>query len=108
MPPEARLPSSGARARAGVSGRAGLRREQLGLPRLVLPLVGIRRRLALSGDIGPDGRIGPVLLSPGGGLVVAVRNDGFDRALRLTNPAVNALVRVNDEHVLANIEAVHR
>src|SRR6185312_9032178 len=34
--------------------------------------------------------------------------DRLDRTFRLANAAVDALVRMNDEHVLAFIEAVHR
>jgi hypothetical protein len=34
--------------------------------------------------------------------------DGVDRAFRLAHPAVDALVRVNDEHILAFIEAIDR
>jgi hypothetical protein len=33
--------------------------------------------------------------------------DRVDRALRLAHPAIDALVRVDDEHVLALVEAVH-
>jgi len=32
---------------------------------------------------------------------------GVDRALRLAHPAIDAFVRVDDEHVLALVEAVH-
>jgi hypothetical protein len=36
-----------------------------------------------------------------------VRLDGVDRAFRLAYAAVDALVRMNDEHVLALVETVH-
>src|SRR6185437_9683142 len=39
---------------------------------------------------------------------VAVRHDGLGRAFRLANTAVDAFVRVDDQHVLADIEAVDR
>ena len=40
--------------------------------------------------------------------MLAVRLDGVDWALRLADPAVDALVGVDDEHVLALVEAVDR
>ena len=37
----------------------------------------------------------------------SVRFDRVDRAFRLADPAVDAFVRMNDEHILALVEAVH-
>ena len=33
---------------------------------------------------------------------------GVHRAFRFANPAINAFTRVDDEHILALVEAVHR
>jgi hypothetical protein len=39
-------------------------------------------------------------------LVFCVRLDCVDRAFRLANTAIDAFIRVDDEHVLALVEAV--
>src|SRR5258708_27216841 len=74
------------------------------LPRV--ELLGIRRRLAFERDVGPfRGEIlvhAEPLLQSG----FSVRFDGVDGAFRLANAAIDALVRMDDEHVLAFIEAV--
>jgi hypothetical protein len=45
-----------------------------------------------------------ILLKPG----LGIRLDRVDRTFRLANAAVDALVGMNDEHVGALVEAVHR
>src|ERR1700759_5447725 len=52
------------RLRRAFSGFAGVRREQLGLLRLVLPLVGVRRGVTLASDVRPQGGVRAVLLEP--------------------------------------------
>src|SRR4029078_5618695 len=37
-----------------------------------------------------------------------IRNDGIHRAFRFTDPAIDAFVGVDDQHVLAFVEAVDR
>src|SRR5690349_19162027 len=91
-----------------LSGGAGLFAEQGALARLVLPFLGIGGRLALAGDVRPFRRILPVQLGIFGRPVVAVRHDRLGRAFRLADAAIDALVRVDDQHVLADVEAVHR
>jgi len=87
---------------------ARIGREQIGLVGLVLPVIGVCRRLALPGYVRPQRRIGAVLFQPVGRLVVAVRHDRLDRTLRLAYATIDALVRMDDQHVLADIEAVDR
>src|SRR5262249_38208838 len=78
------------------------------LIRLALPVLCIRRRLALCGDVWPDPSIfgidGQPLFESGLGVCL----DGVDWAFRLANTAIDAFVRMDDEHVLALVEAVYR
>src|SRR5690606_30525890 len=85
---------------------AGLVREVLVVLVLFGPVrVGICRRLALAGDVGPVVvRVVAVQREPGFGLGVGVRHDGLRRALRLADAAVDALVGVDHQHVLALVE----
>src|SRR5689334_25001574 len=80
--------------------------ELLELTVLALPGVGISRRFALARDVGPDLRILAVHLDPSVRARIRVRDDRLRRALRLAHAAVDALVRLDDEHVLALVEAV--
>jgi len=90
------------------SGLAGIGAEQRLLARLVLPIIGIRRRFALAGDIGPLLGVIPVQLHPGGRLVVAIGQNRLCRAFRFADAAINAFIRVDHQHVFADIEAVYR
>lgn len=72
-----------------------------------VPCVGVRRRFALCDDVRPKpGELAvefePVRVERG----VSVGEDRLGRTLRLLNAAVDTLVRVNDQHVLADIEAI--
>src|SRR5262249_9786924 len=69
--------------------------------------VGIWRRRLLGGDIRPAFRILPVELEPFFQIWFGIGLDGVDRAFRLAHPAVDALVRVNDQHGLALVETVY-
>src|SRR6185436_30753 len=86
---------------------AGLRVEVLlELAGDFLPGVGVGRRRPLAGDVRPFHREIGIELEPllrlGGG----VRQDGLGRALWLAHAAVDALVRMDHEHVVALVEAV--
>jgi len=70
--------------------------------------VGIGGRRLLGRDVGPSLGILSVDVEPTIEARLGVRLDGVDRAFRLADPAVDALVGMNDEHVLALVEAVHR
>src|SRR3954451_1274116 len=87
---------------------AGLWGEHLAFAGLVLPIIGIVRRRALARYVRPQGGVRTVLLKPVVRLIVAIRHNRLRRALRFTDAAVNALVRVDHQHVGANVEAVHR
>src|SRR3954451_18309840 len=94
----------------GPGALAGLRAEVLVvLALLALVLVGVLRRGPLPGDVGPS-PVGvlPVQLRPLLGLGLGVGQDGLGRALGLADAAVDALVGVDDEHVVALVEAVDR
>ena len=72
------------------------------------PLFRVRRRVALDRDVGPH--LG-VLGVQGHSLFHARHGVGFDcihRAFRLAYAAIDALIRMDDEHVLPFVKAVHR
>ena len=72
-----------------------------------VPFVGIGRRFALGDDIRPEPGVLAIEAEPMGvRRDIAVRKDRFCRALRHANAAVDTLVGMNDEHILADIEAV--
>src|SRR5262245_46396275 len=97
--------SSGARIK--LFALAGLGVEVfLELARHFLPGVGVGRRRAFAGDVRPlNGEVG-VELQPLLGLAVRIGQDRLRRALRLAHAAVDALVGMDDEHVVALVEAV--
>jgi len=72
------------------------------------PLVGIGRRRALARDIGPSLRILAIDRDPFFRGRIAVGKDRLGRAFRFTDAAINAFVRVNDEHILTSVKAVDR
>src|SRR5581483_4849420 len=88
---------------------AGLRREEfLELSLYPLVFLGVSRGLFLGCDIGPlHGKI-CVEFQPFLEAGLGIGLDRIDRAFRLAYPTIDALVRVDDEHVLAFIEAVDR
>jgi len=75
--------------------------------RLPLPLLGVRRGRFFDRDIWPDSCVFRIqrqpFLKPG----FAISLDGIDGAFRFAYATVNAFVRMDDEHVLALVEAVH-
>src|SRR5688572_5407322 len=71
-------------------------------------LVGVGGAVLLSRDVRPFGGIGRVDLKPLLEAALRIGEDGFGRAFRLAHAAVDALVRIDDEHVLAFVEAVDR
>src|SRR3989344_952304 len=89
---------------------AGLWREiLLELAGLALVLLPVGRGRALHGDVRPHlGVLGVDLQPLAVGFVLGVRLDGVDRAFRFADAAVDALVRRDDQEVLAFVEAVHR
>src|SRR4030095_10538960 len=62
----------------------------------------------LARDVGPVRGVLPIDLEPLLGHRLAVRDDRLDGAFRLAHPAIDAFVGVDDQHVLAFVEAIHR
>src|SRR5436853_2194045 len=79
----------------------------LKLAGFAFPVLVVGRRVALHRDIRPDLRILGIQLDEFLQPRFGVRLDRFDRAFRLAYAAIDAFVRVDDEHVLALVEAVH-
>ena len=84
--------------------------QKFPLARLAIPLFGVGRWVLLFRDIGPDFRefrieLNERFLSRG---QLVLRENGLGGALRLTQGAVDTLVRVDDEKVGTFIKAVHR
>src|SRR6185369_14815631 len=88
---------------------AGLCREILvELAVLALALVGVGRSVLLGGEVGPFCGIFGVQLEPLLKAALGIRQDRLGRAFGLAHAAVGAFVGVDDEHVLALVEAVDR
>src|SRR5262249_21336222 len=82
--------------------------EELELVRLPLPLLTVGWGRSVDRNIWRDFRVFRIQRQPLLKPRLGVGLDRVDRALRLAHPAINAFVRVDDEHVLALVEAVHR
>src|SRR5262249_7795177 len=87
---------------------ARLRAEMLGeLVGDTIPRIGIERRRSLRDDVRPQRGVLVIKIEPAGlGSRDGVWKNCFGRALWHANAAVDALVWVNDEHILTEIEAV--
>lgn len=68
----------------------------------------LRQLILLLGDVGPFGGVFRIDLEPLVEARFGIWLDGISRAFRLAHAAIDALVRMNDEHVLTFIEAVYR
>jgi hypothetical protein len=84
----------------------GIGREQRQLVRFAIEFLGVRRCISLDGDIGPFGGVFGVELEHFFQTGFSIRLDRFSRAFGLTDAAVDAFIRVDDQHVLAFIETV--
>src|SRR3989441_4630681 len=87
--------------------RAWIWREVLEFVRLPLPLLRVGRGRFFDCNIWPDFRVFRIQRQPFLKPRLGVGLDRVDRAFRLADPAIDAFVRVDDEHVLALVEAVH-
>ena len=76
--------------------------------RLVAPIVSIYRRFALTRDIWPNIGELSVHLEILIGAVIRIRANGFNRAFGLANPAIDAFIWVDHEHIVTLVEAIHR
>jgi hypothetical protein len=80
----------------------------LELAGLVFVSICIRESRALGRQVRPFVRLLTVQLKPLLQARLRVGLNGVDRALRLADAAINAFVRVDDEHILAFIETIDR
>jgi hypothetical protein len=88
---------------------ARLRREKLlKLALDPVKLLAVGRAVAFLRDVGPERRIFGVDFQPLIKPRLRVRLDRVGGAFRLADAAVDAFVRMDDEHVLALVETVHR
>src|SRR5271170_5733465 len=97
-----------ARGLSTSASRAGIWREVLEFVLLPLPLLRVGRGLSFDRNVWPNFCVFGVQRQPFLKARLGVRLDRVDRAFRLADPAIDAFVRVNYEHVLAFVEAVHR
>ena len=75
--------------------------------RLPLPLLRVGGGAFFDRNIWPDFRVFRIQRQPILKPRLGVGLDRVDRAFRLADPAIDAFVRVDDEHVLALVETVH-
>ena len=92
---------------AALIARAGIWREVLEFVRLPLPLLPVERGRFFDLNIWPDFRVFRIQRQPLFKSRFGISLDGIDRAFRFANATVDAFVRMDDEHVLALVEAVH-
>jgi hypothetical protein len=74
---------------------------------LTLPFLGVGRGRFFDCNVWPDFRVLRIQQQPFLKPRFSVGLDRVDRAFRFTYPAIDAFVRVDDEHVLALVEAIH-
>src|ERR1700730_17841487 len=87
---------------------AGLRRKIfLEFPFHAFEILGVRRGFLFLGDIRPALGVFGVHFEPLLQTGLGVRLDGVSRALRLTDAAIDALVGMNNQHVVALVKAIH-
>jgi len=71
-----------------------------------LPFLSICRRRSHAGDIRPFFRIFRINRKPFLSAGLAVGNDRLGRAFGLANATINALIGMDDQHVLALVETI--
>jgi len=69
--------------------------------------VGIWRGRLLPRDVGPNRRVLAVEVEPLFKSRFRIRLDSVNRAFRLANATIDAFIGMDDEHILALVEAVH-
>jgi hypothetical protein len=82
-------------------------REVLKLIRLPLPFFPVCGRIVLDRDLRPNLRIFCVEWQPLFQPRLGIRLNRIDWTFRYTQAAINAFVGMDDEHILALVEAVH-
>ena len=73
-----------------------------------LEILGVRRGLLLLGDVGPALGVFGIDLEPFLQARLGVRLDGVGRTFGLAHAAVDTFVRMDDQHVVTLVKAVHR
>ena len=84
------------------------RKEGFQLARAAVIVFRIGLRLPLDSNIGPDLCIFAIQAKPIFKVRLSIGLDRFRRTFRLADAAVNAFVRVNDQHILPFVEAIDR
>jgi len=86
---------------------ARVRRKILEFVRLPLPLLPVGRGRFFDRDIWPDFCVFRIQRQPFLKPWSGIRRNGIDGTFRFANATVDAFVGMDDEHVLALVEAVH-
>ena len=86
---------------------SGIGAEIFDLAGFIPPLVGVGGWFALAVDVGPFSRVFGVDLEPPINIELCTGNYGLDRTFRFAVAAIDTLVRVDHQHVLALVEAIH-
>ncbi len=73
-----------------------------------VPVLSVGWRLTLLGNIWPGTGEIPVQFGPLLNIRLGVRADRLSRAFGLADTAIDTLVRMDDEHIFAFIEAIDR
>src|ERR1700730_4702728 len=73
-----------------------------------LEILGVRRGVLLLGDVGPALGVFGIHLQPFLEARLGVRFYGVGGTFRLADAAVDAFVRMDDQHIVTLVEAVHR
>src|SRR3954469_23956586 len=95
-----------ARPSVSLAGRSGEIFVELAF--FALMLVGVGGAVLLASNVGPLGRIGGVDLEPLLKAAFGVGQNRLGRAFGFAHAAIDAFGRIDDEHVLAFVEAVDR
>src|ERR1700722_3300602 len=82
------------------------RKEFSKLVGAAVELLSVRRRLFLTGYIWPRLGVVSIQFQPKSEVRFSVRLDGFGRAFRFAHAAIDALIRVDDEHIITLVKAV--
>src|SRR3984957_18302975 len=101
--------SNGGSMGMGLIALPRLRRKKLSkLVGSPVELLAVRRRLFLTGYIWPRLGVFSVHFQPKSEVRFSVWLDCFGGAFRFAHAAIDALIRVDDEHILALVKAVDR
>ena len=89
-------------SRARIGGKIGLE-----FAWLAVKFLGVRRSIPLNRDIWPRRRKLKIKLKPFLQPWLGIRLDCLGRAFWLADPAIDALIGVDDQHVFTLVEAIH-